>query len=452
MEGQDEKQTKMAKVLVVDTAGFIKNVAFDQYADRVVSLKDVITEIRDKETRMRLKANPLDIEYLQPDDTSINKIIDFARLTGDYGSISLTDTKVMALALMLDVELKGGSTDHLKTRPELKKTVNFYKPEKDISKSVASKIAGFYISDDPVEKKDEKAEEQDEKDPKSDEPVDDAGDSKDRVNEDNDDEKENEAEDEDGGEWVVAGSKKKQLIIEEEDSDEESSEYSDDDFEEDDDDEGWITPANVQAKKKIMGLEYETPLDKVERVDVACMTSDFAMQNILIHMGLKVASPYGCQLIKETKTWILRCHGCYQTTPDVSKKFCPTCGNPTLKRVSVTLNADGTQQIHINSKRALTSKGKKFSLPTPKGGKHAVNPILTADQLMPKNRVTNMAKTKTNAMDPDYICGSNDPFAKNDVTSKSAMMGVHKSRPYWDYKNPNAVRNKTGNKRKKRTL
>ena len=33
------------------------------------------------------------------------------------------------------------------------------------------------------------------------------------------------------------------------------------------------------------------------------------------------------------------------------------CGNPTLKRVSVTLNEDGSQQIHINSKRQLTSRG-----------------------------------------------------------------------------------------------
>merc|ERR1712165_327777 len=122
---------------------------------------------------MRLKANPLDIEYLQPDDTSINKIIDFARLTGDYGSISLTDTKVMALALMLDVEMKGGSTDHLKTRPEVKKTVNFYKPEKDISKSVASKIAGFYISEETKVESNEATDEtvQEKPDEKTDETV-----------------------------------------------------------------------------------------------------------------------------------------------------------------------------------------------------------------------------------------------------------------------------------------
>ena len=50
-----------------------------------------------------------------------------------------------------------------------------------------------------------------------------------------------------------------------------------------DDDEGWITPANIGAKKKAMGLEHETGREQ-EQVDVACMTSDFAMQNVLIQV------------------------------------------------------------------------------------------------------------------------------------------------------------------------
>jgi len=72
-EGGNEESKKMAKVLVVDTAGFIKNVSFDKYADRIVTLEDVILEIRDKDTRARYKANVLDIEYLQPDDDSLAK-------------------------------------------------------------------------------------------------------------------------------------------------------------------------------------------------------------------------------------------------------------------------------------------------------------------------------------------------------------------------------------------
>jgi RNA-binding protein NOB1 len=50
-------------------------------------------------------------------------------------------------------------------------------------------------------------------------------------------------------------------------------------------------------------------------------------------------------LCRETKTWILRCYGCFTTTPAMEKRFCPKCGNKTLKRVSVTVNKDGTQQV-----------------------------------------------------------------------------------------------------------
>ena len=35
------ERRKLARVLVVDTAGFIKNVAFDDYADEVVTLEEV---------------------------------------------------------------------------------------------------------------------------------------------------------------------------------------------------------------------------------------------------------------------------------------------------------------------------------------------------------------------------------------------------------------------------
>ena len=127
-------------------------------------------------------------------------------------------------------------------------------------------------------------------------------------------------------------------------------------------------------------------------------------QNVLLSMGLHVASPTG-QLIKETKTWILRCYACFKTTPHIEKKFCPKCGNKTLKRVSVTLNSDGTQQIHISTRRQLNKKGKKFSLPKPAGGKHAVNPILCEDQQFAQQRKTKMARAKNDPMNPDYICG-----------------------------------------------
>merc|ERR1712034_44240 len=126
-------------------------------------------------------------------------------------------------------------------------------------------------------------------------------------------------------------------------------------------------------------------------------------------------------VIKETKTWILRCYGCYTTTPAMDKQFCPKCGNKTLKRVSVTVNRDGSQQIHISTRKPLNTKGKKFSLPAPKGGKHGVNPRLVEDQREAHQRLSKKALLKSNPMGDDYITG-NSPFVTKDVTSKSAIL------------------------------
>ena len=129
------------------------------------------------------------------------------------------------------------------------------------------------------------------------------------------------------------------------------------------------------------------------------------LQNVLMQMGLHLVSLEG-KLIHETRTYILRCHACFKTTSNISKVFCPKCGNKTLKKVGVTLNEDGTLQIHISTRKRLSARGKKFSLPMPKGGKHANNPILVEDQREAQKRASKLGRTKTNALDPDYTAGN----------------------------------------------
>ena len=87
--------------------------------------------------------------------------------------------------------------------------------------------------------------------------------------------------DDDEGEWTEVGNKKKLYF----DDCEEDDSGSEEEFEneDEDDEDGWITPANIGAKKKAMGLEFESGTQ--EQVDVACMTSDFAMQNVLIQVS-----------------------------------------------------------------------------------------------------------------------------------------------------------------------
>lgn len=60
-------------------------------------------------------------------------------------------------------------------------------------------------------------------------------------------------------------------------------------------------------------------------------------------------------------------------------------------------------KIIISKKKTLSRF--QFSLPTFKGGKHANNPIVAEDQPVPDQRPTRLGRTKTNALDPDYIAG-----------------------------------------------
>lgn len=78
-------------------------------------------------------------------------------------------------------------------------------------------------------------------------------------------------------------------------------------------------------------------------------------------MGLNVLSLDG-RVIKQMRTFILRCYACFKTTSIMTKVFCHHCGNKTLKKVAVSLDSDGNQKIHINLRRPLTAKGKKVGL------------------------------------------------------------------------------------------
>ncbi|KAG0719138.1 RNA-binding protein NOB1 [Chionoecetes opilio] len=155
------------------------------------------------------------------------------------------------------------------------------------------------------------------------------------------------------------------------------------------------------------------------------------------------------RLIKQLKTYILRCHACFRTTSIMEKIFCPHCGNKTLKKVSVTLEPDGTQRIWINTKRPISKRGTKFSLPTPKGGKHGRNPLLVADQREAKKYSSRMSKKK-NPMHEDYNPADQTPFAVRDVYSRAAQLGYiagkYHHHFYWEKRNPNESKKSIGKK------
>lgn len=135
----------------------------------------------------------------------------------------------------------------------------------------------------------------------------------------------------------------------------------------DDDDEGeWITPSNVknhQAKDSGVSLK----LTQLAPASVATMTTDYAMQNVLLQMQLALISP-SMQRIRNIRTSILRCHACFLTTKEMDKQFCPRCGQPTLNRVSCSTNAKGEFRIHLAKNFQWNNRGNRYSVPKPVAG------------------------------------------------------------------------------------
>ncbi|XP_059488510.1 RNA-binding protein NOB1 isoform X2 [Neocloeon triangulifer] len=354
---------KKIDTIVIDTSAFIRNAPLQDLAENFYTVQNVVDEVTHKSQLQDLEFLPYRVKVKEPFPESIAHVTEFSKKTGDYPSLSATDIRVLALAYEFEKQLVG--TDHLKAEPTIvkKSTCGSHRDE--------TQIAGFHM---PTKKKNAEEEE------------------------------EGEVEEHEGDEV----------------DEDEYSDVEDDEEEESDDEDSWITPNNLkEAQEKLGEVEIKDDVPTV-----ACVTSDFAMQNVLRQMGLTVVSA-DAKLIKDVRTYILRCYACFKTTTIMTKVFCPKCGNKTLKRVAVTLNEDGSLEMHF-SKRPLTARGKQQNLPTPKGGKHAKNQIRCEDQPVPQQRATRLARAKNNPMDPDYIAGMS-PFAVRDTSSRAAMLGINSS-------------------------
>ncbi|KAH3760111.1 20S-pre-rRNA D-site endonuclease nob1 [Pelomyxa schiedti] len=127
----------------------------------------------------------------------------------------------------------------------------------------------------------------------------------------------------------------------------------------------WISVDNLNdVRYKLTGNLVE---GEDYKVPVGCMTADYAMQNVLMLMGINVISVDGLKL-QIVRQSLLKCHSCYSVTRDVSRRFCPKCGNGTLRRVFVETSADGTVQ-EVIPMRVPTTKNSKVTLPLPRGGR-----------------------------------------------------------------------------------
>ncbi|KAK6293983.1 hypothetical protein J4Q44_G00348130 [Coregonus suidteri] len=466
----------MVEHVVADAGAFLKKAPLQEIGKNIYTLKDVVEEIRDKPTRRSLSVLPYQLNFREPNPEYIRLVTEFSKKTGDYPSLSATDLKVLALTYQLERENVG--TDHLKKEPEVKVRVCSTRrhPEAPVG------VAGFHFpSKRPADglfsgRPTAPAQTQHSYNPPEigeynsfqfwrnplpcfhvdllellnieDLSVSNSSGAADTVHT----EPGTGSEDEDlsvsnssGAADTVHTEPETGTGSEEHKHSESHSEEHGSGSEEEEEDEeeedggGWITPSNIKQVQMETGI-WASPAD----VKVGCLTTDFAMQNVLIQIGLHVLSVNG-MLIKQARNYILRCHACFKTTTNMNKVFCTHCGNKTLKKIAVTVSEDGSMQMHFSKNpKVLNPKGKRYSLPLPQGGKHASNPHLVEDQRFPQQRVSRKARQKTDVFNPDYLAGGSSPFSDHDIYSRSANLHITDGAGGGGRRraNPNAARKK----------
>ncbi|XP_069574517.1 RNA-binding protein NOB1 isoform X1 [Brachyistius frenatus] len=476
--------------VVADAGAFLKKAPLQDIGRNIYTLKDVVDEIRDKPTRRSLAFLPYQLTFKEPQPEHVRHVTEFSKKTGDYPSLSATDIKVLALTYQLELEHVGSL--HLREEPEVKVNVQSTQrhPETPVN------VAGFHFpskksADGPTVRLS-----QTEKSNRADgqkfnsfqfwrEPLltfDDEllgllgsaevfnSDVKQKPTDSAtppvaaDGQQFNSfqfwreplpAVDDDlmgllkGGGVSVSEKGAGHSASEDEDKENEPGEEGgggggDNDNDGDDDDGGgWITPSNIK-QVKMDTADWTAPAD----VTVGCLTTDFAMQNVLIQIGLRVLSVNG-MVIKQARNYILRCHACFKTTSNMNKAFCPHCGNQTLKKLAVTVGEDGSVQMHFSKNpKVLNPRGLRHSLPLPEGGKHASNPQLVEDQRFPQQRLSRKARQKTDVFNPDYVAGAS-PFCENDIYSRAANLQIRDGQSGGGRRraNPNAARKKSAKKK-----
>lgn len=466
---EEKEEDHRLPCLVADSAAFLRNVALGDLAQNIFTIRDVISEIRDPQTRQRLAVLPYEITYREPCLESIKFATEFSKQTGDFRNLSAVDLRVLALTHQLESEFCDRA--HVRLQPERKmEIVSHAKLPSNV------KMVGFYST--KKKKNVDSKDKADQAESQNDQPIKSLPNEEEMCIDDNGDETLLEHEKStgvmDNDADAVIESEEVTSTAEDVDIDKDEEERTVEDgidedgieedgidedgindgdgvgVEENDEDdgneEGWITPKNIVRVKKEMGAEDTDEQMDVQTVKCACLTTDFAMQNVLIQMGLHIVSVDG-RLIRQARSYIQKCHGCLKETHDMTKVFCPMCGNKTLRRVAVSIAKDGTMQYHYpRRKKNPNLRGTKFSLPHPKGGRHGDDPITCEDQ---KLNVRNMPKAKdgsqVSAMDPD-CAGRASPFTSNDTTSRAFTLGVH-MRPTRTA-NPNASRKKRTGKRR----
>ncbi|KAJ4181833.1 20S-pre-rRNA D-site endonuclease nob1 [Fusarium falciforme] len=369
------EELKPIHSLVLDTGPLIKNDppanTLRAKAEQLYTLPCIISEIKDAATRSRVETTLLPFVTLRsPKPESVKVIREFARKTGDLAVLSKPDIEVLALGYELEIERNGGDW-RLRSEPG-QKGMNGRPPNKPVEGDKEAKESEATLENE-VEKlnleqptAEEKSEDKPETVPAT---------KPEATEQQPDAEKQETEKQSEPVEQQTEADKQESVEQESEQQPTEDTQPSEDDSEASDDEGGWITPSNL--KKKQAATSGSTPSAPVQKtLQAAVLTSDYAMQNVALRMGLNLVAP-SLARITHLKNWVLRCHGCFKITKDMSRQFCPSCGQPTLMRASCSTDQFGNFTIHLKKNFQWNNRGNVYSVPKPVHG--------SANGRLPKN-------------------------------------------------------------------
>lgn len=337
---------KRVRHLVVDSSAFIRQAPLHLLTDTVYTVEDVVKEIRDLKTRESLNVVLYKLNFKEPSTEATRFVTNYAKKTGDFASLSAVDMRLLALTYQLYEESVG--VEKLNLEPKINAVVP--STSTCIGRN-GVKLAGFVV-------------------PKNEESSTDEGNSS-----------ESPIESPEATEQTTMS----EVPSIENEIDNEENQLSEivDELDLGHDDDGWITPSNInRVKSKAFENGVCDNTDVNETLPVACITTDFAMQNVLIQMGIPVISVDGL-LIRTARSYILKCRVCPGLTHQMNKQFCPECGNPSLQKAGITIDQSGKRQYTLIGR--YRPKPRE-SVGLPRGGKHTINPIRVEGQPRPQNR------------------------------------------------------------------
>lgn len=410
--------------LVLDAGPLLTQTFADlqSKADKFYSTPSVIAEIRDERARLNLEAWNGTLIVKRPSAEHMNKVVEFAKKTGDYAVLSNTDLEIIALCRQVDVELHSGSASHLRVQPL--KVIN--------AEGAKPKAQGISFSEFEQLQQEEPSAEEDEWATVT------TSKRRGRGNRSNNKEQQpkntentetnNTLESQFAEKVSLEEPKNDVPVVEETETVAAKDNAGEDNEENDDDEDDWITPENIKEVDIEEAEDNEEIGDENGELPCAISTVDFACQNVALQMGLNLVSIEG-RRVKTVKNFMLRCYACFAMIPvpidGRPKHFCPSCGSNTLLRCSVSVNSKGELTAHLKKRMQWSTRGNKFALPSPYSKKTASAPRHNASSIIlrederayEKAMSSSMRKKRQNAKTLDEWTGSGsadnvmNPFA-----------------------------------------